>query len=124
MCNEDSEPLCLCGQLGNQQDVCHPQEASGKVRDIHRKEISPVKSQAFQREGREVNAWLRVNPDSVPKKCVPGSGKRVHRKDEARVQALKYLNIRPDTETSRREHKQNIPLHNSYQCLLRSFSQG
>ena len=44
-----------------------------------------------------MNAWLRVNPDSVPKMCSWFHRKRVHRKDEARVQALKYLNIRPDT---------------------------
>ena len=49
------------------------------------------------REGREVNAWLRVNPDSVSKMCSWFHRKRVHRKDEARVQALKDLNIRPDT---------------------------
>ena len=49
------------------------------------------------REGREVNAWLRVNPDSVSKMCSWFHRKRVHRKDEARVQALKDLNVRPDT---------------------------
>ena len=96
MCNEDSEPLCLCGRWEISK-MCVTHRKPVGMSGTSTEERSALWRVRHSREGREVNAWLRVNPDSVSKLCSWFHRKRVHRKDEARVQALKDLNTRPDT---------------------------